>query len=167
MRREFFLLSVAILLVFTVIDCDNGGIVVVDQEWPELPSLAGTSWRLAAIVGAEGDACRKPDYGRSGYRDDAYTLTFVSDTVMWARNEANTISGRYSVDYNTNTLVWHSIITTDMCCDEGDGRLYASVFSRPLRFELYYQKLHMFYNDDKEVMMFNRIDYIEGGFYGH
>jgi hypothetical protein len=161
LTKNIIILNVIVVLAFVVISCedaDDGGVnIPLDSSY----TLAGTSWKLATIVDVVNNVSREPDYGERGYRSEVYTLAFINDSIITAKNEINAINGQYSADYNTNTLFWSEVITTEICCDKGDGGLYAYVLTgrnASRRFKQYSRELHMFFNDSKEYLKFKKIE---------
>jgi hypothetical protein len=163
------------VLVFAITGCDTLVEPNGDENNTTL-TLAGTSWKLTAFVDAENNTSREPSYidTLNGVeidslfgiaKDSMYTLTFENDSIMSGRINYNQIGGGqfglYFADYDTNNLLLRFVIQTMMCCDFGDGLLYANILTgidKSLHFELYPQVLHIFYNDGKEYLKFNKIE---------
>ncbi|MDR2728391.1 MAG: META domain-containing protein [Chitinispirillales bacterium] len=174
MKEILFLLSVFILLVFAITNCDNtgtniGGDCDTDTTLTDTSQknnlLAGTSWKLAAIVDVENNVSREPDCVNPHSEvwiseDKLYTLSFVNDSVIDGSITVNRIFGLYSADYDTDTLFLRDVMTTAVCCDWGDGDLYIDVLgglNKSRYFKLYSQELHIFYNNGKEYLKFNGV----------
>ncbi|MDR3012088.1 MAG: META domain-containing protein [Chitinispirillales bacterium] len=165
MKKKIFLLSIIAVLAFAVMGCDtlvksgNGG----EDIPPSSPyTLTDTSWKLVAIADITSGTSREPNCGEYMCEVESYTLTFTNDSTAYGKSTVNQMFGRYIADYRTGTLFWHEAIWTMQGGEMGDGEMYIHALtgdkSRP--FKLYSQELHVFYNNGKEYMKFNRI---EGG----
>lgn len=160
MKKRVLWLCTLAVLVFIAMGCDNAATNDNNEE-PFEGTLTGTSWKLIAVVDAANNVSREPGYGERGWRYDVYTITFGDSGYLWGRSERNSIYGQYHTDYDADILFLHDVMTTAVCCDWGDGMLYSSVFvgiNCSRSFKLYSQHLHIFYNDGKEYLKFNKIE---------
>jgi len=162
------MLSIVNLLVFAVTGLNGcGSSAGVDGGSENVPpntsyTLAGTSWKLVAIVDVANNASRTLDCGEYVCRDDSYTLTFANDSMVSGLTSVNQMFGLYVVDYRTDTLFWHEVIWTMICCNGSDGDIYIHALTGGLNksrfFKLYSQELHIFCNDGKEYLKFKNIE---------
>jgi heat shock protein HslJ len=163
LTKNIFILNVIVVLAFVVISCedaDDGGVnIPLDSSY----TLAGTSWKLAAVVDVTSGASRElncVEYVVCGV--DSYTLTFANDSLASGRSGMNQLFGQYVADYRADTLFWHEAIWTMVCCDGNDGAIYRHALTGGLNksrfFKLYSQELRIFYNDSKEYLKFKKIE---------
>ena len=148
-------------------DDDNG-----DGGNPQSGSLFGTHWRLTAFVDVENNTRTEPDYsffyiigGDAGWKDSMYTLSFNDssvinddrvDSLVTGFSTGNLIFGKYSADYNTGKFSYWKCGFGTQAGEFGCGFEYVAALRLVQSFNLYPQALHLFYNDGKKYLEFNR-----------
>jgi len=141
-RKKLLLCIIAALLAFAGCGSDDG---IVGSNGNQL-TLAGTSWRLAAFVDINSGVSREPNrVGLGEYRDDAYTLVFLNDSLVVGRKVINVIDGIYVANYNMNKLAM-TVNSTLVGSDPADANLYTLMLygGGIANFRLYPQELHVF-----------------------
>ena len=147
--------------------------------------LEGTAWKLLYFMDIENNTKREPEYhpvdlgggfiiNRPPHELD-FTLAFNCDSIydIWYMRETPFVfSGRafrnilmsdemdnFLIDYNSNTFTADRISTTLVYGETDDGNLYLNIFGggkKSFPFELSVDTLKLYYNDNKNCLIFRR-----------
>ena len=122
----------------------------------ESNSLVGV-WKLTAFVDVLENTRREPSYAypdgsfpSGSHKDKMYTLSFDTLGNVKGFSSNNLILGTYSTDAITISLA------TEANELNADGFEYGESLFVIQSFKLYSQVLHLFYNDGKKYLEFNR-----------
>ena len=166
-----FLFAIIIALFsFTVSSCnDDGNSSKRVNEFQENHSIIGT-WKLIAFVDVKNNTYREPDYyvikdvdGNSikdtikdeSIKNTKYLLSFDNDTLLSGFTFNNLMNGSYSINYNTDKLHIQCGAATYIA-EYSDGELYPICLNMVETFSFTDKELKLFYNNQKNYLLFNR-----------
>ena len=95
------LLCVSVILLFVVINCDDGEALIVDEPPQTINSLIGTRWKLEGIVDTETGVMRILEPRNC---EICYTLHFATDSIFFSHSSTNNMGGFYTADYEVGAF---------------------------------------------------------------
>ena len=152
--KTFTLLASVCAALLLTTGCDkNESSTTPPDDLPPITQkkdLTGTSWKLNGVVDAEAGKLTELEPKDC---EECYTLTFDDENTVYSFTSANSLTGKYEVDFKTYTF---SITTlgSPKLGERGDGNSYRYVLPTVQSFSLQEGELRLYYNEKKEYLSY-------------
>ena len=150
-----FLKFIAIMLIFagSFSACNKISELKNDNQVVNEPiSLKNTKWKLVGFVDVVADTMKiaEPE------SEKCYILSFDNERTLSGVGCANTLSGNYDINYNTNNiniLIWNTTEINHLF----DEKLYLETLNIIQSFYVQGKELKLYYNDNKNYLLYKLI----------
>ena len=112
--------------------------------------LIDNKWQLVGFVDVSTGEMKEPE----STNEYCYTLTFKKNRKWEGRSAANSIQGKYNVNYSKHSINISIGTTTKKGCEYCDEELYIESLPKIDSFSLQENELKLYYNNKQNYLLF-------------